>query len=168
MWSKVPDLGNAGLFRSSSDDIFSGVAPRMNEMSYQVLISSTSRDRDLADNLAQSVRETGANVLSVEQAPARGETIDFDLRRALQKADEVVLVLTERSLNNPYLLYEMGAAFSLHKRVVPLLVGIEETEIPPLIAQFQYVRYADLRRYLSELEQRAHPPAGDSSRAAVR
>jgi hypothetical protein len=136
-------------------------------MPYQVLISSAPRDRDLAENLAQSVREAGASVLSVEQTPTRGETIDFDLRRLLRKADEVVLILTDRSLNDPYLLYEMGAAYSLHKRVIPILVGVEEEEIPPLIAQFRFVRYSDLRIYLSELEQRAGSSAGDPPVAAA-
>jgi TIR domain len=136
-------------------------------MSYQVLISSTPKDRDLAENLAQSVRDVGAPVLSVEQTPTRGEAIDFDLRRLLRKADEVVLILTDRSLNNPYLLYEMGAAFSLHKRVISILVGIEESEIPPLIAELGYVRYADLRRYLSELEQRVRSSASEPPVAAA-
>lgn len=137
-------------------------------MSYQVLISSTPRDRDLAENLAQHVREAGAHVLSVEQTPNRGDSIDFDLRRALQKADEVVLILTDRSLNNPYLLFELGAAFSMHKRVIPLLVGVTDAEIPPLIARFQYVKYSNLRRYLCELEKRANPTAGDPPLAAAR
>jgi hypothetical protein len=136
-------------------------------MSYQVLISSTPKDRDLAENLAQSVHDAGALVLSVWQTPARGETIDFDLRRLLRKADEVVLILTDRSLNNPYLLLEMGAAFSLRKRVIPILVGIEESEIPPLIAELGYVRYADLRGYLSELEQRVRSSAGEPPVAAA-
>ncbi|HEY2290089.1 MAG TPA: toll/interleukin-1 receptor domain-containing protein [Thermoanaerobaculia bacterium] len=136
-------------------------------MSYQVLISSTPKDRDLAENLAHSVRDAGALVLSVEQTPTRGEAIDFDLRRLLRKADEVVLILTDRSLNNPYLLLEMGAAFSLHKRVIPILVGIDESEIPPLIAELGYVRYADLRGYLSELEQRVRSSAGEPPVAAA-
>jgi hypothetical protein len=136
-------------------------------MSYQVLISSTPKDRDLAENLAQSVRDAGALVLSVWQTPARGETIDFDLRRLLRKADEVVLILTDRSLNNPYLLIEMGAAFSLRKRVIPILVGIEESEVPPLIAELGYMRYSDLRRYLSELEQRVRSSAGEPPVAAA-
>jgi hypothetical protein len=136
-------------------------------MSYQVLISSASKDKDLAENLAQSVRDSGASVLSVEQTPARGETIDFDLRRLLRKADEVILILTDRSLNDPYLLYELGAAFSLHKRVIPILVGIEEADVPPLIAQFRYVRYSDLRSYLSELERRVRSSAGEPPIAAA-
>jgi hypothetical protein len=136
-------------------------------MSYQVLISSTPKDKDLAENLAQSVRDAGALVLSVEQTPTRGETIDFDLRRLIRKADEVVLILTDRSLNNPYLLIEMGAAFSLRKRVIPILVGIDESEVPPLIAQFRYVRYANLRGYLSELEQRVRSSAGEPPVAAA-
>ncbi len=137
-------------------------------MSYQVFISSAPRDRDLAENLAQSIREAGAEVLSVAQTPDRGETINFGLRRALKKADEIIFILTDRSLQNPYIIYEMGAAFSMRKRFTSILVGVEDSEIPPLIAQFPYLRYADLRRYLSELEQRAKLPDGDSPKAAVR
>jgi hypothetical protein len=137
-------------------------------MSYQVFISSAPRDRDLAENLAQSIREAGAEVLSVAQTPDRGEVVNFDLRRALKKADEIVFILTDRSLNNPYLIYEMGAAFSMRKRFTSILVGVEDSEIPPLIAHFPYLRYSELRRYLSELEQRAKSPDGDSPRAAVR
>jgi hypothetical protein len=40
-------------------------------------------------------------------------------------------------------------------------------EIPPLIAQFRFVRYSDLRGYLSELEQRASSSAGDPPVAAA-
>ena len=137
-------------------------------MPYQVLISSTRKDWDLAENLAQSVRETGADVVSIVKTSAHGEAVDISLRRALQKADEVVIILTDRSLNDPVLLLEMGAAFSLRKRLIPILVGIEDSEIPPLIARFPYVRYSQLRRYLSELQERAKSPAGDSPMAAVR
>ena len=137
-------------------------------MPYQVLISSTPRDRDLAEHLAQSIKDAGADVLSVVQTPAHGEAINFDLRKALQKADEAVIILTDRSLNDPYLLLEMGAAFSLRKRFTSILVGVEDSEIPPLIARFPYVKYSELRRYLSELEQRAKSPDGESPKAAVR
>jgi hypothetical protein len=137
-------------------------------MPYQVLISSTQKDWDLAENLAQSVRETGADVVSIVKTSAQGEAVDISLRRALQKADEVVIILTDRSLNDPLLLLEMGAAFSLRKRLIPILVGIEDSEIPPLIARFPYVRYSQLRRYLSELQERAKSSAGDSPIAAVR
>ncbi len=137
-------------------------------MPYQVLISSTPRDKDLAENLAQLIREAGVKVLSVEQTPAQGESVNLSLRRALKKSDEVIIILTDRSLNNPYLIYEMGAAFSMRKLIVPILVNVEDSEIPPLIARFPYVKYSQLRRYLSELQQRAKSPAGDSPMAAVR
>jgi TIR domain-containing protein len=139
-----------------------------NTMPYQVLITSTPRDRDLAENLAESVGETGANVLSVVQTLASEEAINSGLRRTIKKSDEVVFIITERSLDNPYLLLELGAAFSLRKRLIPILVGVEDSEIPPLIAQFPYVRYSELRRYLAELEQRAKSMAGNSPMAAAR
>jgi hypothetical protein len=136
-------------------------------MRYQVLISSTPRDRDIAENLAQLVREAGASVLSVEQTPPQGESIDFAFRRALKRSDELVVILTDRSLDNPYLLFEMGAAFSLRKLVIPILVGVEDSEITPPLAQFRYVKYSELRSYLRDLEKRAKPPAGGHTPVAV-
>lgn len=53
----------------------------------------------------------------------------------------------------------MGAAFSLRKRVIPILVGVEDSEITPLLAKFRYVKYSELRSYLRDLEKRAKPPA---------
>lgn len=136
-------------------------------MPYHVFIASMSREKDLAQDLAQRVQEAGAETLVRSEPVFRGESVDLTLRRNLKRADEVIVLLTDRSLDSPDLLFELGAAFSLHKRVTPVLVGIEERDVPPLIRQFKYVRYTDLRSYLSELEKRANPPADGSPVAAA-
>lgn len=124
-------------------------------MAYHVFVSSTSNERDLAEDLAQRIRKAGAEVVVWSDTVFRGEWVDLALRRELRKADEVILILTDRSLDSPDLLFELGAASSLHKRVIPLLVGVGE--VPSLIRQFPYIRYNNLHAYLSGLEQRATP-----------
>ncbi|HYO16372.1 MAG TPA: toll/interleukin-1 receptor domain-containing protein [Thermoanaerobaculia bacterium] len=137
-------------------------------MAYHVFVSSMSNERDLAEDLAQRIRKAGAEVVVWSDTVlrgARGEWVDLALRRELRKADEVILILTERSLDSPDLLFELGAAFSLHKRVIPLLVGVGE--VPSLIRQFPYVRYNDLHAYLSGLEHRAKLPVDGPPIAAA-
>lgn len=124
-------------------------------MAYHVFVSSMSVERDLAEDLAQRIRKAGAEVVVWSDTVFRGEWVDLALRRELRKADEVILILTDRSLDSPDLLFELGAAFSLHKRVIPLLVGVGE--VPSLIRQFPYIRYNNLQAYFSGLEQRAKP-----------
>jgi hypothetical protein len=72
----------------------------------------------------------------------------------LGRADEVLLILTDNSIDNPNLMYELGAATSLRKRVTPVIVGLEPSKLPSLIKGMNYVKYPDLPKYISDLEKR--------------
>ena len=48
---------------------------------------------------------------------------------------------------------ETGAASGLHKRVTPLLVNVQDSEIPPFFKK--YVRFDELPAYIAELAKRA-------------
>jgi hypothetical protein len=123
-------------------------------MSYKVFISSTHRDIDVARDLARRLMEAGVKVFPVEETSVPGDDVPASITRALREADEVVVVLTENSVNNPNVIYELGAASGLHKRITPLVVNVEESEIPPFVKQ--YVRFGELPDYISELAKRAN------------
>ena len=121
-------------------------------MPYKVFISSTQRDIDVARDLARRIEEAGVRVFPVEDtAPGDGKAVS--VTRSLREADEVIVILTDNSVNSPWVLYEMGAASGLHKRVTPLVVNVEDSEIPPFVKK--YVRFAELPAYIAELAQRA-------------
>ena len=73
--------------------------------------------------------------------------------RSLREADEVIVILTDNSVNSTSVLYELGAASGLHKRVTPLVVNVQDSEIPPFIKN--YVRFAEVPSYIAELAKRA-------------
>jgi hypothetical protein len=73
----------------------------------------------------------------------------------LRHADEVFVILTDESVNSSKLMFEIGAASSLRKRITPVVVGIEPGRVPSLIRQLKYIKYPDLERYIADLGKRA-------------
>jgi hypothetical protein len=124
-------------------------------MAYKVFISSTLKDIDLARDLSRRLKEAGIDVYSVDKAAVPGEAIFNKTTVDLGRADEVLLILTDDSVDNPNLMYELGAATSLRKRVTPVIVGLDASKLPSLIKNMNYVKYPDLPKYISDLERRA-------------
>ena len=123
-------------------------------MAYKVFVSSTVKDSDLARDLAQRLESAGLKVNSIEKA-ASGEPIPIRITRELRHADEVFVILTDESVNSSKLMFEIGAASSLRKRITPVVVGIEPGRVPSLIRQLKYIKYPDLERYIADLGKRA-------------
>jgi hypothetical protein len=84
-----------------------------------------------------------------------GEAVFGKITPQLSHADEVFFILTEKSVDNPNLMFELGAASSLRKRVTPVVVGLEPHELPSLIKNMKYIKYTDLATYIADLERRA-------------
>lgn len=124
-------------------------------MTYHVFISSTREDIELARDLERRLREVKSKVkvYPVEKSATLGSDIPLSFKKELREADEVIVLLTGRSVENPRVISEMGAAFSLNKLVTPVLVNVEE-ELPSFITK-RAVKFADLPQYISELSKRA-------------
>jgi hypothetical protein len=127
-------------------------------MSYLVFISSTREDIELARDLERRLKEVvvkpKVRVYPVEKSATLGSDILSRFKKELREADEVVVLLTGRSVDNSRVISEMGAAFGLNKRVTPVLVNVDEEEIPSFIAE-RSVKFADLPQYISDLAKRA-------------
>lgn len=131
-------------------------------MRRKIFISSSPEDSDLAQDLAVRLNKSGLKVVKVvtpcDSTDAR-EFVEAVLRKALRGVSEVIIILTKSSVNNQWLSLEMGAATSLDKHITPLIQGIEPKELPELIKQMEYVRYADLDKYISKLQRSLEEPS---------
>lgn len=128
-------------------------------MPYKIFISSSLRDADLAHDLAKRLDKAGLKVITTSGSVDAGENIKSKINKELRKADEIIVILTKNSVNSPWLFVEIGYASSLDKHVTPLIQGIESKELPEIIKQMNYVKYADLDRYISKLQQRVEEPS---------
>jgi TIR domain len=119
-------------------------------MAYHVFVTATRTDLDLAAEVALHLQGGGATVRQAAAPVGAANVVDLGLRRA----DEVIVILSPQSLHDPALMFELGAAYSLHKRVTPVLMGVEEADLPQLVRQLPWVHATDLPSYVEDLEER--------------
>ena len=129
-------------------------------MSYKIFISSSSKDLDLARDLAKRLRKSGLKVVMPEPAETiNAEYIKGRLKVVLRTVTEVIVILTKNSVNNQWVMFEIGYATSSGVHVTPIIQGIEQKELPEIIKQMDYVKYGDLDQYISKLQQRVEEPS---------
>lgn len=123
-------------------------------MAYSIFISSTRDDLELARDLARRLKEAGIKVFPVEKSSTPGHNVLSKFKKDLREADEVVVLLTGRSIQHPGVFSEIGAAYGLNKRVTPVLVNVEPKQLPQFIGK-HFVRFGELPKYISKLKKRA-------------
>jgi hypothetical protein len=124
-------------------------------MSYNVLISASHKDRDLARDLARRLKKAGVHSTYSELTLSAGSEYEKIFMNLLKAADEIVLILSSHSVDNLWMMFEIGAASSLRKRITPVVVGLEKQEVPPVIKQLKYITYDKLSDYVANMERLA-------------
>ena len=122
-------------------------------MAYKVFIHSSAKDIDIVQDLANRLELAGIEAHWASESARSDKTIKAT-NKALSNADEIFVVLTTESVDNPNLMVDLGAASSTRRRVTPIVVGLEDSGIPSLIKSLNYVKYPDLNRYIVDLATR--------------
>jgi hypothetical protein len=126
-------------------------------MSYRVYISYSTKDSELAKDLARRLGEAGAEAWDFNDAEGHNEA-DLKWRVAIRmgilQSDEVIVLLTDNSANSPWVRYEMGVADSMDKRLTAVAVNEGVEKRVPMVGK-RFIKYADLPKYISSLKRRA-------------
>jgi len=120
-------------------------------MAHKVFISASYKDRDLARDLERRLHEAGLQVTYSELTLSAGSSYEKTFLGLLEAADEIIVIVSNNS--NLWMMYEIGAASSLRKKITPVVVGLEEEELSPVIKQLKPLRYNELSDYISRLER---------------
>ena len=118
---------------------------------YNVFISASHKDRDLARDLARRLKEVSVGVTYSELTASVGSNYEKTVMGLLKSADEIIVILSSNSVDNFWMMFEIGAASSLRKKITPVVVGLEKQELPPVIQQLKYIRYDKLSEYISRI-----------------
>ena len=121
---------------------------------YKVIISSSQRDRDLARDLARRLKDAGVHTTYSKLTRSAGSDYEKTFIELLN-ADELIVILSSNSVDNFWLMFEIGAACSLRKKITPVVVGLERQEVPPVIKQLKYITYDKLSDYIANIERRS-------------
>jgi hypothetical protein len=72
----------------------------------------------------------------------------------MRESDEVIVLLTDNAADSYWVSYGMGMADSLDKRLTPVVVNLGVEQLLPMVGK-NFIKYADLPKYISSLKRRA-------------
>jgi hypothetical protein len=125
-----------------------------------VFISHSGPDTWVARQIAREVEARGATPFLDEAQVDAGADFEEDILDFLERAHELVVLLTPWALERPYVWAEIGAAWGRRIPIVALLLGITPTElqtkagIPVLLTKRDLLQLNEIDTYLDQLAAR--------------
>ena len=125
-----------------------------------IFVSHSGPDTWVAKQIAREIEARGATPFLDEAQVDAGADFEEDILEFLQKAHELVVLLTPWALDRPYVWAEIGAAWGRRIPIVALLLGITAMElqarpgIPVLLKKRDLLGLNDIEIYLKQLGER--------------
>lgn len=131
-------------------------ASRRGENRYLVFVSHATADKWLAKVLCEKIEETGAATFRDDRDIAGGDDIPDEIRIQIKRSQEMVVLLTPESVNRPWVLLEVGAAWGKGRkaRIVAVLCHVTADSIPGIISSKKAMSINAFDDYLLELRRR--------------
>jgi TIR domain-containing protein len=141
--------------------------PEQSEEKWLVFISHAGTDTWVAKQISKEIEACGAKTFLDEVNISVGEDFEDSILRALDQANELLVLLTPWSLKRPYVWAEIGAAWIKRMPVIGVLHGLTPEElnvqsgIPLILKRRDLINLNDLDQYLSELAERVGKERGE-------
>lgn len=119
----------------------------MDHATASVYLSYAWTDKEIVSRVAAGLIESGVRILSSESDLKPGSEWALELERALDAANFVVFFISPSSVSSGWAKQELDAALYRQlsnpgsPHILPVL--IEETEVPPLLRQIQWLNMTD-------------------------
>lgn len=125
-----------------------------------VFVSHSGADTWVAKQIAREIAECGAVPFLDEAEIGVGADFEDDILAFLEKADELVVLITPWALDRPYVWAELGAAWGRRIPIVGLLHGLSAGElqaragIPVLLKKRNLLSLNEVEVYFGQLRDR--------------
>jgi hypothetical protein len=93
-----------------------------------VFISYARADRQNVEQLVRSLRAADINGWLDATDIAAGASVSSEVREALRRSSAVIVFLSHSALHNQWVQFEIGAAESLGKVIIPVIVSGNQLE----------------------------------------
>lgn len=114
---------------------------------YMVFISHASSALELfiATALAMALKILGAEVwLDIADGVRGGDPIRKRVVEAIANCDEAIVLLSSRSVESDWVIWEIGVIDGKNKRFTPVLVDITQKEVPKIVSDLRSVDIGEL------------------------
>lgn len=121
-----------------------------------VFISYASEQEGLAREIAAALDAVGGVRAIIDKSDvAAGDEVAVRLRELLLQADELVLLCSKEALVSPWVMLEVGAAYGLGRRVVPILIDLGINDLSQTLSHRSALRQDQLTAYYEQVARRA-------------
>jgi hypothetical protein len=125
-----------------------------------VFISHSARDTWVAKRISQYVAESGCVPFLDEAEIDVGADFEEEILAFIQRADELLVLLTPWALDRPYVWAELGAAWGRRIPIAVVLHGLTPGElqskpgIPVFLKKRDMIELNDIDQYFAQLRAR--------------
>jgi hypothetical protein len=107
---------------------------------YSVFLSYAHADEPWVAEFAGALQKAGFHAFDPTNLPYGQSYVDT-LEVALRQSDTLIIFLSVNSIENPNVLFELGAGVGGNKLIIPVLIGdIELHQLPRLLSYKQVIR----------------------------
>ncbi len=123
---------------------------------YRVFISHATSDKWIAKTICEKIELRGAETFRDDRDIHGGDDIPEEIRRQINLAKEVIVILTPDSVNRQWVTLEIGAAWgrSNKTRIIILMCHVAVDPIPDLIKSKKALHLNEIDQYLADLSER--------------
>ncbi len=127
-----------------------------NAKPYQVFVSHATSDKWLATTLCEKIEAAGATTFRDDRDIDGGDDIPDRIRAEIKRSRELVVLLTPHSVNRPWVLLEVGAAWGSSKsmRITAILYHVDADAIPSMIHAKKAIPMNDCNHLFAEISER--------------
>lgn len=126
------------------------------ETTYDVFLSYNQRDRGAAELVRQALSQVGLEAYTADTIEIGPEVVP-ELRRALAECGAVLFLLTGSSIRSQNVPYETGMALAWNKPIYILFDGLELSEIPDYLKEFEVRRLSEMDDVAKEIAEAREP-----------
>jgi hypothetical protein len=125
-----------------------------------IFISHSGEDTWIARQIAKEIDSRGAKPFLDEADVDVGAEFEEDIREFLDKADELLVLVTPWSLERPYVWAEIGAAWIRRIPIVVVLYGLSIKDFqalpnaPVFLKKRDIIHLNDIDQYFEQLRKR--------------
>ena len=116
-----------------------------NDQMIQIFISYSEEDMSIQEKVRQRLMREGFTVwINTVDIPTAAD-FQVAINRGIEKADNIILLLSPNSLASQYCQQELSYARRYHKRIIPLLVrSMDVATLPSGLRTLQFIDFSSL------------------------
>jgi len=121
----------------------------------KVFISYSTTDTWIARKICEDLGRIGVEVFLDSKDIESGDDVEEAVRQHLVTSDELLLLVSSASLSSHWVMMEVGAARTLGKRLVPVLINVSPNELPQPFNRHLARDLNQIERYYAEITERS-------------